>query len=28
MSLNPIRPWRNIYRRKCRQIHVGTVPVG
>jgi (E)-4-hydroxy-3-methylbut-2-enyl-diphosphate synthase len=28
MSLNPIRPWRNIYRRKCRQIHVGNVPVG
>ena len=28
MSLNSIRPWRNIYRRKCRQIHVGTVPVG
>jgi (E)-4-hydroxy-3-methylbut-2-enyl-diphosphate synthase len=28
MSLNPIRPWRNIYRRKSRQIHVGPVPVG
>ena len=28
MSLNPIRPWRNIYRRECRQIHVGNVPVG
>jgi len=28
MSLNPIRPWRNIYRRQSRQIHVGTVPVG
>jgi len=28
MSLNPIRPWRNIYRRKSRQIHVGNVPVG
>jgi len=28
MSLNHIRPWRNIYRRKCRQIMVGNVPVG
>ncbi len=28
MSLNPIRPWRNIYRRESRQIHVGSVPVG
>ena len=28
MSLNEIRPWRNIYRRKSRQIHVGPVPVG
>ena len=28
MSLNPIRPWRNIYRRKSRQIFVGTVAVG
>ncbi|MCT8160297.1 flavodoxin-dependent (E)-4-hydroxy-3-methylbut-2-enyl-diphosphate synthase [Pseudoruegeria sp. SHC-113] len=28
MSLNHVRPWRNIYRRKSRQIHVGTVPVG
>ncbi|WP_425050245.1 flavodoxin-dependent (E)-4-hydroxy-3-methylbut-2-enyl-diphosphate synthase [Psychromarinibacter sp. S121] len=28
MSLNPVRPWRNIYRRKSRQIMVGTVPVG
>ncbi len=28
MSLNAIRPWRNIYRRKSRQIMVGTVPVG
>ncbi len=26
--MNPIRPWRNIDRRKSRQIHVGTVPVG
>jgi (E)-4-hydroxy-3-methylbut-2-enyl-diphosphate synthase len=23
-----IRPWRHIERRKCRQIHVGSVPVG
>ncbi|MBA3325801.1 MAG: flavodoxin-dependent (E)-4-hydroxy-3-methylbut-2-enyl-diphosphate synthase [Rhodobacteraceae bacterium] len=28
MSHNPIRPWRNIYRRKSRQIFVGPVPVG
>lgn len=28
MSLNAIRPWRNIERRKSRQIHVGNVPVG
>ena len=28
MSLNPIRPWRNIERRKSRQIMVGNVPVG
>ena len=28
MSLNPVRPWRNIYRRKSRQVMVGTVPVG
>ena len=28
MSLNPIRPWRNIERRKSRQIMVGKVPVG
>ena len=28
MSLNPIRPWRNIYRRKSRQIMVGSVAVG
>mgnify|MGYP000067758044 FL=1 len=28
MTLNPVRPWRNIYRRKSRQIHVGSVPVG
>ena len=28
MSLNHIRPWRNIYRRSSRQIMVGNVPVG
>ncbi|WP_368183774.1 flavodoxin-dependent (E)-4-hydroxy-3-methylbut-2-enyl-diphosphate synthase [Aestuariibius sp. HNIBRBA575] len=28
MSLNSIRPWRNIYRRESRQIMVGNVPVG
>ena len=28
MSLNPIRPWRNIERRKSRQIMVGRVAVG
>jgi len=28
MSLNHIRPWRNIYRRKSRMIHVGSVAVG
>jgi (E)-4-hydroxy-3-methylbut-2-enyl-diphosphate synthase len=28
MSHNPIRPWRNIDRRKSRQIFVGPVPVG
>lgn len=28
MSHNPIRPWRNIERRKSRLIHVGDVPVG
>ena len=28
MSLNPIRPWRNMERRKSRQIMVGKVPVG
>ncbi|MBF9061012.1 flavodoxin-dependent (E)-4-hydroxy-3-methylbut-2-enyl-diphosphate synthase [Rhodobacterales bacterium HKCCSP123] len=28
MSHNPVRPWRNIERRKSRQIHVGPVPVG
>jgi (E)-4-hydroxy-3-methylbut-2-enyl-diphosphate synthase len=28
MSLNPIRPWRNIERRRSRAISVGSVPVG
>jgi (E)-4-hydroxy-3-methylbut-2-enyl-diphosphate synthase len=28
MSHNPIRPWRNIMRRKSRQIMVGNVAVG
>ncbi|MEM9043441.1 MAG: flavodoxin-dependent (E)-4-hydroxy-3-methylbut-2-enyl-diphosphate synthase [Pseudomonadota bacterium] len=28
MSLNHIRPWRNIYRRESRKIMVGNVPVG
>ena len=28
MSLNPVRPWRNIYRRESRRIMVGDVPVG
>ena len=28
MSLNHLRPWRNVYRRKSRQIMVGSVPVG
>ncbi|MEE3359697.1 MAG: flavodoxin-dependent (E)-4-hydroxy-3-methylbut-2-enyl-diphosphate synthase [Pseudomonadota bacterium] len=28
MSLNHVRPWRNIYHRKSRQIMVGNVPVG
>ena len=28
MTHNPIRPWRDIDRRKSRQIHVGSVPVG
>ncbi len=28
MSLNAIRPWRNIDRRESRRIHVGSVPVG
>ncbi len=28
MTLNHVRPWRNIYRRTSRQIMVGSVPVG
>ena len=28
MSENHIRPWRNIYRRKSRQIKVGDVSIG
>ena len=28
MSVHAIRPWRKIERRQCRQIHVGTMPVG
>ncbi len=28
MSLNAVRPWRNIYRRESRRIMVGDVPVG
>ena len=28
MTHNPIRPWRNIERRKSRQIQVGSVLVG
>ena len=28
MSHNPIRPWRDVERRKSRQIFVGNVPVG
>ena len=28
MSLNHVRPWKNIYRRESRQIMVGNVPVG
>ena len=26
--MNHIRPWRNIYRRESRKIHVGPVAVG
>ncbi|MEM9814307.1 MAG: flavodoxin-dependent (E)-4-hydroxy-3-methylbut-2-enyl-diphosphate synthase, partial [Pseudomonadota bacterium] len=28
MSLNSVRPWRNIYRRESRKIRVGSVEVG
>ncbi|WP_116130848.1 flavodoxin-dependent (E)-4-hydroxy-3-methylbut-2-enyl-diphosphate synthase [Tropicimonas sp. IMCC34043] len=28
MSINHVRPWRNIYRRQSRQISVGSVKVG
>lgn len=28
MSLTSLRPWRNVYRRKSRQIMIGNVPVG
>ncbi len=28
MTHNPIRPWRNITRRRSRQIHVGPVAIG
>ena len=28
MTHNPIRPWRNIDRRRSRKIMVGSVPVG
>ena len=28
MSSNKLRPWRNVYRRPSRKIHVGSVPVG
>ena len=28
MSLNSVRPWRNIYRRKSRKIHVCNIAVG
>ena len=28
MSSNNLRPWRNVYRRTSRKIHVGSVPVG
>ncbi|MSU89886.1 flavodoxin-dependent (E)-4-hydroxy-3-methylbut-2-enyl-diphosphate synthase [Rhodobacteraceae bacterium 2CG4] len=28
MMQNHVRPWRNIYRRKSRQVRVGDVPVG
>ena len=28
MSSNNLRPWRNVYRRSSRKIHIGSVPVG
>ncbi|MEO1530744.1 MAG: flavodoxin-dependent (E)-4-hydroxy-3-methylbut-2-enyl-diphosphate synthase, partial [Pseudomonadota bacterium] len=28
MSINHVRPWRNIYRRESRKIRVGKVEVG
>ncbi|SIN95635.1 flavodoxin-dependent (E)-4-hydroxy-3-methylbut-2-enyl-diphosphate synthase [Vannielia litorea] len=28
MSINAVRPWKNIYRRESRQVMVGKVPVG
>jgi (E)-4-hydroxy-3-methylbut-2-enyl-diphosphate synthase len=28
MSINPIRPWRDIYRRQSRKIRVGPVEIG
>ncbi len=28
MSTNPIRPWRDIYRRQSRKIRVGAVEIG
>ena len=28
MAMNHVRPWRNIYRRESRKIHVGPVEVG
>ena len=28
MSSNNLRPWRNVYRRTSRKIHVGSVPIG
>ena len=28
MSLNSVRPWRNIYRRKSRKINVGNITIG
>lgn len=28
MSSNNLRPWRNVYRRSSRKIHVGALPIG